>query len=59
MHLGIRRHDFILGRARDLGLDLHFGERSELGNVASPLPVGVINRLIVSGERLVCDDDAL
>ena len=58
-HFGIGRYDFALSRLGDFRFDLHFGERREISHVPSPLPVRIIHGLIISGERLIGDDDAL
>src|SRR4029453_10331969 len=58
-HGGIRWDLVTLGRLGDLCLDLQFCDRTELSNVPSPFPVRIIQGLIIAGEWLVRDDDAL
>ena len=55
----IRRDGFALSWLRDFRLDLDLGNWSEFANVPSPPPVCVIERLIITGEWLVCDNNAL
>ena len=55
----VRRHRLAFRRTRDLCFDLHFAKRGQFRNFPSPLPIRVINRLIISVKRTVDDDDAL
>src|SRR5580704_16502450 len=58
-HGGIHWDLVTLSRFGDLCLDLQFCDRAEFGNVPSPFPVRIIQGLIIAGEWLVRDDDAL
>src|SRR6266446_4349208 len=44
-------------RSRDFRFDLLFRERSEGGKSGNPLPISVVDRLIITGKWFVRDDD--
>src|SRR5205807_1801090 len=56
-NFGIGRNNFSLCWARNLCFDCNLRKRNEVGDLPSPFPIGVIQRLVVAVERLVRDDD--